>query len=72
MKTKSFEKKLSLNKKTIAHLSSDQENQILGGKQPTVVTCSVLPCTGPTWCQRGCDTFMDCPTCTRCGDGSAC
>jgi len=71
MKPKSFEKKLSLNKKTIAHLSSNQEKKILAGAEETV-NCSALPCTGPTWCRRGCPTFMGCPTCTVCGEGSAC
>ena len=72
MKPKSFERKLSLNKKTVAHLSNDQENKVLAGATPTYVTCSFLPCTGPTWCQRGCPTFMGCLTCTVCGEGSAC
>lgn len=71
MKPKSFERKLSLHKKTIAHLSSDQEKKILGGAI-TAADCSHYPCTGPTWCQKGCDTFMGCPTCTVCGEGSAC
>jgi len=72
MKPKSFEKKLALNKKTVAHLSNDHEKKIIAGKPPTEVDCSHLPCTGPTWCQRGCPTFMGCPTCTGCGEGSAC
>jgi hypothetical protein len=64
---------LSLNKKTIVHLSNDQERKILAGeKDEPTVNCSYLPCTGPTWCQRGCETFMGCPTCTVCGEGSAC
>ncbi len=71
MKPKSFEKKLSLNKKTIAHLSTDQEKEILAGADKTV-NCSHWPCTGPTWCERTCDTFMGCLTCTVCGEGSAC
>jgi hypothetical protein len=71
MKPKSFEKKLSLNKKTVAHLSNGQEKKIMAGKPPSV-DCSYLPCTGPTWCQRTCPTFMGCPTCSVCGDGSAC
>ena len=74
MKSKLFEKKLYLNKKTIAHLSNDQERKVAAGKPPAepTVLCSDLPCTGPTWCQRGCPTFMGCPTCTVCGEGSAC
>ena len=71
MKPKSFEKKLFLNKKTVAHLSNDQEEKIMAGATITV-HCSQLPCTGPTWCYIGCPTVKGCPTCTVCGEGSAC
>jgi hypothetical protein len=61
-----------LNKKTIAHLSGEQEKKIKAGETVTVVNCSHLPCTGPTWCYLGCPTVKGCPTCTGCGEGSAC
>lgn len=50
MKTKKFQKKLTLNKKTIAHLSYEELLKIKGGKhnlQPSSACGSV--CGGP-WC----------------------
>jgi natural product precursor len=41
MKTKSFEKKLTLNKKTIADLSNGEMKDVYGGiPKPFTLTCS--------------------------------
>lgn len=46
MKTKKFERKLSLNKNTIADLSNDEKQSIRGGLLPS--DPRVCPCTA-TW-----------------------
>ncbi len=42
MKVKDFNKKLSLNKKTIAHLEAEDMNQVKGGA--TRLTCLITLC----------------------------
>jgi natural product precursor len=44
MKTKKFEKKLSLNKKTIADLDSKEMGAVKGGYKLTIPTC-IITCT---------------------------
>jgi hypothetical protein len=52
MKSKKFEKKLALNKKTIADLNGDMMGRVHGGIENTqTASC----CMGPT----------DCPNCTQ-------
>jgi hypothetical protein len=65
MKTKKLNKKLVLNKKTIAQLTMDKSNSIRGGLTRTV---------GGPFCPTGecsalCDTYDDCefPRCTDWG-----
>jgi hypothetical protein len=60
MKTKKFEKKLVLKKKTIANLNNGQLGQVKGGLLPTRTDC--LTCVDcPT------DTCETCPaTCNTC------
>ena len=43
MKTKTFEKKLILNKKTVAHLDKDEMSVIYGGISTGIYTC--YPCS---------------------------
>lgn len=65
MKTKKFEKKLVLNKKTIANLGNNELGNALGGgiPDPTGYTCLVETC--PT----DCGTCYTCPTeCNGCSD----
>lgn len=56
MKTKVFNKKLSLNKKTVAHLKNDEMHNSKGGAIPTFYyTCVPTYCRGWTcvaasWC----------------------
>ena len=58
MKTKKFEKKLVLNKKTIAHLGNGELNVAKGGALVTKEgpSCAPCPATNPT-------CFTVCPTC---------
>jgi hypothetical protein len=57
MKTKKFEKKLALNKKTIADLSNGQLGQVKGGgPKPTVLG---VPCPSQT------ELITTCPTCPQ-------
>lgn len=51
MRTVTFNKKLRLNKKTIAHLDNRQMNHALGGK-PTLDTEEICV----TYGERSCDT----------------
>jgi hypothetical protein len=69
MKTKKFEKKLTLNKKTIADLSNSQLGIIKGAIQsfpgltcPTVSLC-ICKITGCTGCQTCADTCTCVTTC---------
>jgi natural product precursor len=47
MKTKQFEKRLTLNKKTIADLSDEQMNRVKGGcaSRPGETSCNTYWCT---------------------------
>jgi natural product precursor len=59
MKTKKFNKKLSLNKKTIANLGNNELNYVLGG-YPT----DARICKPTTQCTGGCvETDYSCPPC---------
>jgi len=68
MKTKTFEKKLVLNKKTIAHLEAREQNAVKGGDKLTATCpisyCGVCPPSDPT-----CETCpsppsnFPCPVC---------
>jgi hypothetical protein len=59
MKPKTFEKKLSLNKKTIANLKDDELSHAVGGinEPPTEHTCMANTC--PTDCGT-CATHCTC------------
>jgi hypothetical protein len=73
MKSEKFQKKLVLNKKTVADLSLNMMDQAKGGRPPTefsacLYTCTTQPCWG--WetyefrtCAATCETFA----CTDCG-----
>jgi hypothetical protein len=78
MKTKKFEKKLVLNKKTIVDLNSGMMGNVHGGEEPdhgwTVFpSCYLGPtdcpdCTAPSGCVTNCGTCATCDTCvTNCG-----
>ncbi len=72
MKTKKFEKKLWLNKKTIAHLGNIQLGNVKGGDlKTTLFPCQVSECEP---CQTlhftNCDTLPCASVChTQCGPG---
>lgn len=69
MKGIKFDRKLVLNKKTVAHLTSDGMNNVFGGQLPTaysycLYTCTGLPCFGwDTDEFRGCEDLTNSPTC---------
>jgi hypothetical protein len=70
MKSKKFEKKLELNKETIANLKINQMKDIRGGLAPSekseCATCS--GCTCPNYCsQQTCSNLSDQPSycCTQ-------
>ena len=44
MRTKRFDRKLVLNKKTVAHLNKDDMNAVEGGGPPTCVSITVPSC----------------------------
>jgi hypothetical protein len=50
MKTKKFNKKLRLNKKTVAHLINVNMNDIKGGNGTTGTVDTCLPIPGGTYC----------------------
>jgi hypothetical protein len=64
MKTRKFEKKLSLNKKTVSNLNGKAMGEVQGGA--TFINCP----TGLTYCRTDCVT--NCPLCpsmdTKCPD----
>ncbi len=65
MKTKRFEKKLVLNKNTIAHLNLDEMNVVQGGLTLTCATLCAITCEHVTGEPVGCGTRKsDC--CTTC------
>ena len=53
MKSKKLSKKLSLNKKTVAHLNGNEMTKVKGGCAPTVTPSTVYKPTNPevicTW-----------------------
>ena len=50
MNSKKFQKKLTLNKKTVAHLTNAGMNDVFGGKPPTAFSYCLYTCTGqPCW-----------------------
>jgi len=60
MKTKNFDKKLILNKKTIVTLEQEQMNELHGGTLPTEMTCPTeIKCIPTYW---DCPTRLGCPT----------
>lgn len=69
MKGKRFERKLVLNKNTVARLTGDGMSHVVGGLPPTwysacLYTCGELPCV--TWNTnefRGCNDLTNSPTC---------
>lgn len=69
MEKKSLNKKLQLNKETIAILDKEQQSQILGGelptlaitcKPPTTDDCTVLPVTENVNCHPTFDNYGTC------------
>jgi len=68
MKTKHFDKKLVLNKKTIAHLGYGDMKAVEGGGPPTCVTIGADTCISfEGWTCTGCPTYNTCPTdCKTC------
>lgn len=67
MRTKSFRKKLNLNKKTIANLGTDKMSRVNGGGEeslsfiPNCYTCETCPTdTCPTNTCDECQHSMDC------------
>jgi hypothetical protein len=73
MKGKTFQKKMLLNKKTIANLTTNLLDAVKGGKPPTMFTYCLYTCTGQPcggWetfefrtCRATCETFA-CGECT--------
>lgn len=61
MKAKTFEKKLTLNKATIANLNSEEMDSIHGGLD-TVFQCTYRMCTA----RFVCDTDWDCESIVDC------
>jgi hypothetical protein len=68
MKTKKFEKKFTLNKKTIANLSNEQMDHVKGGcaSKPGETSCHTYHCTINTCFTRCCSiaiecTYLECP-----------
>jgi hypothetical protein len=76
MKGKKIERKLALNKKTVADLSLNKMDAVKGGRPPTECTYCLYTCTGqPCWgwatyefrtCAATCETFA----CTDCGSAA--
>ena len=71
MKIKKFNKKLALNKETIAHLDNHQMKNAAGGGVTVTCTCTVWV-TGEVDCVNICDTLhcqtnpIDCTTVVGC------
>jgi hypothetical protein len=75
MKSKKFEKKLMLNKKTIADLNSDKMGNVHGGvvNSQTGSCCLVhTDCPNCTQTQGGCATCYTCETCFTCEGQQTC
>jgi natural product precursor len=64
MKTKKFEKKLSLNKKTIAHLNNGDMKSLQGGDVPSGCTCPFCQVNENSTVISLCPTVA--PTCQTC------
>jgi natural product precursor len=62
MKTKKFEKKLSLNKKTIANLNNGDMKHLQGGIKPTGCTCPFCRVTENSLCPTAAITCQTCDT----------
>jgi len=63
MKEKNFNKKLSINKKTVADLNNVQLGRVMGYGRITIFeTCSCVSC--PASCLGTCDTSCQNPNCT--------
>jgi len=66
MKTKKFDKKLALNKTTVANLNNAQMNDLKGGAPNTRITCPICDtlescfATLCTICMSIPETFCDC------------
>ena len=81
MKTKKFEKKLALNKKTVANLNNVQLSNVKGGGVipsdpgfaclPTFETCGTCAATCDT-CFTECVTCVTCVSCQETCDGYTC
>jgi hypothetical protein len=68
MKAKTFGKKLTLNKKTVADLNMGQMKNAHGGLDCTIHRTNCLACTYT--CANTCAyTCADCPTDCTCGTG---
>ncbi len=66
MKAKKFNKKLSLNKKTVANLNNGQMNDVLGGVHKTTTTAPFCQFSCVDTCRITCDCTETC-TCSECG-----
>jgi hypothetical protein len=66
MKTKHFDKKLVLKKKTIAHLDNGEKKAVAGGGPPLCVTIGAVTCI--SFMGWTCTLPTDCKTCPQTGD----
>lgn len=66
MKTKTFKKKLNLNKNTIADLSNGQLGHVKGGCVDTFPSCPIKPVSEDPTCLVTCATCETCVTCVTC------
>jgi natural product precursor len=57
MKKIKFEKKLSLNKETVANLTDDQMNRIKGGREISEQVCTIT-CNAAFTCAKGCTNTL--------------
>jgi len=65
MKSKKFEKKLSLNKKTIADLNSSEMNWLKGGQAEPTKSCDYTLCGCCTKPEHSCFTYCGSCPCPR-------
>ena len=87
MKTKKFQKKLALNKKTVANLSNGQLSKVKGGDYntgsghpPCVISCGCVTlhftncvlCDTVTSPCATCETCDTCVTCATCAGQNTC
>jgi hypothetical protein len=70
MKTKNFQKKLVLKKKTIANLNNEKMGAVIGGCIPGTPSCP----TSPHFCESidYCIVTPDCPETMLCPTGIIC